>query len=478
MVADALSKFSNILNQERFYYQESDLPPDALGPLRMDKMGLPSFRIRPAKDIGWLFKGAGKMLNQKNRCVLTAVAIILLVLSIIFGYKSEKYAVIFDAGSTGSRVHVFRFNKNMELLPIGKKIEYVKEISPGLSAYAEKPKDAAQSLEPLLHGAEGVVSKELQSKTPLELGATAGLRMLKGHQADEILQAKVRNLFKSESIIRTKDEWVTILNGTQEGSYMWAAMNYLLGNLGKSYKNTTATIDLGGGSVQMAYAISKEQFEKAPENPDGEPYVLQKHLIKRYYYLYVHSYLNYGQLAGRAEIFKTTKNDSNPCVLQGYDGYYSYGGVEYRVQAPANGSSVWECQKLAGEALNITAPCKYDNCTFNGAWNGGGGYGFDTLHASSFFYDIAVQVDIIDPVASTLETKPIEYLNKAIFICELNVDDIKSIFPNAEDRDIPYLCMDLVYQYTLLVDGFGLDPYKDITVTHDAKYKNYLAAAA
>ncbi|KAK4360404.1 hypothetical protein RND71_019356 [Anisodus tanguticus] len=62
-------------------------------------------------------------------------------------------------------------------------------INPGLSSYGNDPKGGALSLKPLLDKAEAVVPKDLQPETPLKLGATAGLRLLKGDAAVKILKA-------------------------------------------------------------------------------------------------------------------------------------------------------------------------------------------------------------------------------------------------------------------------------------------------
>ncbi|KAI7731442.1 hypothetical protein M8C21_007812, partial [Ambrosia artemisiifolia] len=83
---------------------------------------------------------------------------------------------------------------------------------PGLSAYADNPQEAANSLLPLLEKAKEFVPQDMHAKTPVKVGATAGLRMLGDDASKNILQA-VRDLLKAKSTFKTEDDWVTILDG-------------------------------------------------------------------------------------------------------------------------------------------------------------------------------------------------------------------------------------------------------------------------
>ncbi|KAL8255689.1 hypothetical protein R6Q59_030756 [Mikania micrantha] len=393
--------------------------------------------------------------------------------------SSNRYAVIFDAGSSGSRVHVFRFDRNLDLVHIDKELEVFVQLKPGLSAYAANPKEAANSLLPLLEIAEKVVPQNVQKNTPVKVGATAGLRQLEGDASERILQA-VKDLLKVKSSLETNDDWVTVLDGTQEGAYQWVTINYLLTTLGKKYSETVGVIDLGGGSVQMAYAISEADAAKAPKIKKGEDiYVKEMFLKGTKYYLYVHSYLNYGLLAARAEILGVAKDANNPCILAGYKGVYTYGGINYKVSAPSSGSSMNECRKEVLKALKINeSTCTHPKCTFGGVWNGGGGDGQKNLYVASFFFDRAAEVGFINASKPVAKVWPVDFQVAAQHACQTTLEDSKSKYPDVDPANLPYLCMDLVYQYTLLVDGFALKPQQRITLVKQVEYQNSLVEAA
>lgn len=91
-----------------------------------------------------------------------------------------------DAGSSGSRVHVYRFKVcNDPVL----EDEVFHMLSPGLSSFKEDAEGAAQSLSKLMEIAVQSVPKESQGCTPIAVKATAGLRMLPGQQSKNILAA-------------------------------------------------------------------------------------------------------------------------------------------------------------------------------------------------------------------------------------------------------------------------------------------------
>ncbi|XVF57003.1 hypothetical protein PTKIN_Ptkin06aG0167700 [Pterospermum kingtungense] len=390
----------------------------------------------------------------------------------------RNYAVIFDAGSSGSRVHVYCFDKNLDLVPIGSELEVFEQLKPGLSFYASDPQAAANSLRSLLDKAESVVPLALRSKTPVRVGATAGLRSLEGDAADRILQA-VRELLKDRSTLKSEADGVRILDGSQEGSYEWVTINYLLGNLGRTYADTVGIVDLGGGSVQMAYAISENAASKAPIVRDGEDkYVNEMYLKGSKYHLYVHSYLRYGLLAARAEILKVSEDSGNPCILEGFDGTYKYGGKEYKASSSSSGASMEECRRITLKALKVNDTCTHMKCTFGGIWNGGGGDGQKNLFVASFFFDRAAQAGFIkasDPVA---KVQPHSFAVAAKQACETKYADAKATYSAVDESNLAYICMDLVYEYSLLVDGFGLDPYQDIRLVKQVKYRDSLVEAA
>lgn len=151
------------------------------------------------------------------------------------GKKEFSYALMVDAGSTGSRMHVYKFSNclpeavsaSSSEAPLPVLVdEKFYPITPGLSSYKGNPQAAAKSLQKLMENAVENVPKSEHSCTPIAVKATAGLRLLGTQQSDDILKA-VESWLRKEWPFYVVDNGVVIMDGKDEGVYAWITINYV-----------------------------------------------------------------------------------------------------------------------------------------------------------------------------------------------------------------------------------------------------------
>ena len=100
---------------------------------------------------------------------MLALAISLAALSLATPSEKTHYGIVFDAGSSGSRIHVYTWKTGGG----GPKdsFDLVKDdllkIKPGLSAFKDTPAEAGKSLAPLVEHAKNTIPPALVSSTPV-----------------------------------------------------------------------------------------------------------------------------------------------------------------------------------------------------------------------------------------------------------------------------------------------------------------------
>ena len=87
---------------------------------------------------------------------------------------------MFDAGSSHTQLFVYNWpaNKNNGTGDVTQ-LYTERAQGGGISSYADDPQQVSKSLEPLVESAEDRVPTQQQGATPIFLGATAGMRLLK-----------------------------------------------------------------------------------------------------------------------------------------------------------------------------------------------------------------------------------------------------------------------------------------------------------
>ena len=300
--------------------------------------------------------------------------------------KQTMHGIMIDAGSTGSRLHVYEFEPRVLLdkhqvrdAVSGKKLSYpgadtrwTERLRPGISEFAsivdqtEMEIAISNYLQPLLSFAKSVLHSKEESfgQYPIFLKATAGLRIVPNVQRQRVI-ATVRKLFANNTYCPFWDEAerVRVISGEEEAVYDWAGVNLLLGNLmsssegvGEAYGGAIRTygaLDMGGASTQISYY-----------QPDGD---VMSGLFKlqigqgKHWNVYAHSHLMYGMnMAEARRKARLVRNATAKERLQDgvYDPCLPGGGkqkIEFKSLIHFNGESGLETWDATRDDLSVVA---------------------------------------------------------------------------------------------------------------------------
>lgn len=407
-----------------------------------------------------------------------------------------------DAGSTGSRIHVYRFNNCGSTPELEQEVFEKTETRPqgsGLSAYKDDAEAAAKSLDPLMEVAMKNVPDSLKGCTPVAVKATAGLRMLGPDMSERILEAVRRRLETAYlfPVVSKERGGVEIMDGKDEGVYAWITTNYLLGKIGTRDDTPTAAVfDLGGGSTQIVFEPTfKGRRGGLPEKmAEGD----HKYALKfggRDFTLYQHSHLGYGLMAARNAIHRAVvealaeqhKDQSadwlkqdipNPCIAPGMrrrvdvklGPHHALGETVTVTMAgpPGSASAAAQCRGLAEKILRKDAHCTLAPCSFGGVHQPSLERTFarEDVYIFSYFYDRTQPLGM--PDSFTLR----ELRDLAAQVCA--GDKAWSAFEAvdgalAELRDRPEHCLDLSFMLALLHTGYDMPLDREVKIAKKIK---------
>lgn len=142
---------------------------------------------------------------------------------------SEKYAVVIDAGSTGSRVFVYKIviDSEGERQVTGTNGGKVR---PGLSSFHDHPQDAGAYIAPLLVNSATMIPESYLSDTELFIKGTAGIRLLPEDVHTKLWDTVFTDLtntsISSVPLKYVRENFHTI-TGHQEAFYAVVASNYI-----------------------------------------------------------------------------------------------------------------------------------------------------------------------------------------------------------------------------------------------------------
>ncbi|XP_059721401.1 ectonucleoside triphosphate diphosphohydrolase 8-like [Haemorhous mexicanus] len=402
--------------------------------------------------------------------VLGLLTVVVFVLVLILAKDAVlptriKYGLVFDAGSTHTSLYTYQWRANKENgTGIVSQVEACSVSGPGISSYADDPAGAGASLKPCLDRAMKIVPAEQQRETPTYLGATAGMRLLREENSSKAEQV-LAEVSKAIGEYPVDFRGARILTGSEEGSFGWITVNYLLEALVKfsfaekwehpQDTEVLGALDLGGASTQIT-------FQPGVPVEDRNTSVFFR-LYGTNYSLYSHSYLCYGQsqalkmlLAALHQASSSTQI-KHPCYPQGYQENITVAELYDSpcVHAPSSASpgpvlmvtgtgDPAACATAVRRLFNFTCGAQ-GPCGFNGVYQPpvrGQFFAFSGFYHSLHFLNLT-------------GGQSLSLVNATIMqICNSSWKQVQELFPTASRTQLRDACTASSYILTLLLQGY------------------------
>lgn len=406
----------------------------------------------------------------------------------------HSYAVILDAGSSGTRVYVYNWKKAAyvrtkedahdlaELPKIKTHKDWRLKVHPGVSTFGNKPELVGpEHLAPLLTFALDVVPREEVPNTPIFVLATAGMRLLPDMQRSQLL-GHICAYFRRESRFQLPDcdLHVQVIPGETEGLYGWIAANYLLGGFdapgkhdhGKGH-HTYGFLDMGGASAQIAFAPNSTETQRHANDlkllrlrtMDGNSLE---------YRVFVTTWLGFGANEARRryvesliDLYPAGRTLPDPCLPVGLQ--VNKTGYELLPTTALDDSDTVrikgtgqfpECLKRTYPLLQKEEPCKDPPCLLNG------------IHTPAIDFDVNHFVGVSEYWHTTHELFAMAHKDKAydLFsyqkqvtdLCSRKWDDIKLDVKKhkwgdkVDEKTVEEVCFKASWLINMLHDGIGI----------------------
>jgi len=374
------------------------------------------------------------------------------VIALVFFFASQRgggsraasppgrtYGMMIDAGSTGSRVHTFIFDRDASgQLKLDSEDFFA--VKPGLSEYKDDPAQASASIEQLLARSREVIPKDHHAAAPVFLRATAGLRAT-GPEASARILSEVRGTLRRSGFRFDKDDWVSILDGKDEGIFSWITVNYMLKT---PPTETVGTLEMGGGSAQVAFVP-----RQAPAQGCAVP---AEHLTYKGtdLSLYTISHQGYGIKYAMETVMSTmgqnaTLAQANPCLAAGEQTVTTPQRKTFEMQGAGN---FRQCvSEIAGILSKGSGACSCGLCTYGGSPQP---HPINSYVAFAFYKERTVDLGLRSPVSMQ------DIAAKGEQVCGSSLAKLNEQFQGVANGSPADLCFDLAFMYANLRDGHGL----------------------